>query len=192
VLHRAKVIKLPSPCFLLLQLETHKQREKEGLTRQWRWRRRRRRWKWWSCPENVLISLALVFFICSGFSFSFGFFVPLFSGPFFFGLYPLFLRSPAFYRLSCYLSSQDRDKASKISFANWVLVGLGCRCFNISIPSLQAGFQRPRKKKRNNACLKWCVLDWKWPFSIWSCKFQHFNRAPRQNFSAFYKMVPGP
>jgi len=53
---------------------------------------------------------------------------------------------------------------TKISFANWVLVGLGCRCFTISIPSLQAGFQRPRKKKRNNACLKRCILDSRWPF----------------------------
>ena len=54
--------KLPSPCFLLLQQEMQKKREKEGLT--WRWRRRRRRWrwKWWSCLENVLLSFALVFF----------------------------------------------------------------------------------------------------------------------------------
>jgi hypothetical protein len=28
-------------------------------------------------------------------------------------------------------------------------------------------------------------------FSIWSSTFQHvFNQAPRQNFGAFYKMVP--
>jgi len=53
---------------------------------------------------------------------------------------------------------------TKISFANWVLVGLECRCFNISVPSVQASFQRPRKRKRNSACLKRCVSDWKWPF----------------------------
>jgi hypothetical protein len=40
-LHRAKVIKLHSPCFLILQQEMQKQKENEGLT--WRWRRRRRR-----------------------------------------------------------------------------------------------------------------------------------------------------
>jgi len=53
---------------------------------------------------------------------------------------------------------------TKISFANWVLVGLGCRCFTISVPSVQVSFQRPRKRKRNSTCLKRCVSDWKWPF----------------------------
>ena len=43
---------------------------------------------------------------------------------------------------------------TQIRFAIWVLVGLGCRCFTISFPSLQAGFQRPRKKNKISVCLK--------------------------------------
>ena len=43
---------------------------------------------------------------------------------------------------------------TQIRFAIWVLVGLGCWYFTISFPSLQAGFQRPRKKNKNSVCLK--------------------------------------
>jgi len=69
---------------------------------------------------------------------------------------------------------------TKISFANWVLVGLGCRCFTISIPSMQAGFQCPRKRKRNSACLKRCVSKWK---SIYDLKwYVDLDLLPRASF----------
>ena len=99
-LHRAKVIKLPSPCFLSSVMKKCRNKTREGRS-------------YLAMtkviggdgdesdgfPENVILSLSLVFF-CYGLSFPLVFFVPLFSAPFFFRSLPcLFLcvSSPPFF-----------------------------------------------------------------------------------------------
>jgi hypothetical protein len=84
----------------------------------------------------------------------------------------------------------------KIGFAICVLVGLGCRHFIISFPSLQVDFQRQRRKKKNSAFLKRRRFRLGWPFSIWSLNFRNsLNRPPGktmirpQDLGAFFKTV---
>jgi len=94
-LHRAKVIKLPSPCFLSSVMKKCRNKTREGrpylaMTKVIGGDRDESD----GFPENVILSLALVFF-CYGLSFPLVFFLfPCFLLPFSFGL------SPAFFSVS--------------------------------------------------------------------------------------------